>query len=182
MPELKGAAMPRCLGLVTLVLAVSLPLPAAGADNPRVWNGLDPFHSPAATTDFYGSGDVDLDGKVRAADVSLADAMAQRRAVPSYRADADFDGDVDARDVELLRQAVGGRRLPAQWDLLATRAQREAQITRILARDRTNEHPGSYWFQSLTAAALPDGSVGIVWSVPRASSTSIGTAQVAGPP
>lgn len=144
--------MPKSLGLVVLVLAVSLPLPAAGAEDPRVWNGLDPFHAPVATTDFYGSGDVDLDRKVTAADVSRADLMARRLAVPSYRADADLDGDVDARDVELLRQAVSGRRLPAQWDLLTTRAQREAQITRILARDRTDEHPGSYWFSSLSAA------------------------------
>ena len=144
--------MLRSLGLVTLVLAVSLPLPTAGAGNPRVWDGLDPFHSPAATTDFYGSGDVNLDGKVTAADVSRAKVMAKRLAVPSYRADTDLDGDVDAEDIELLRQAVGGQPLPAHWDLLATRDQREAQITRILARDRTNEHPWSYWFQGLTAA------------------------------
>lgn len=143
--------MLRSLGLLTLALAVSLPLPAAGAGDPRVWNGLDPFHAPVATTDFYGSGDVNLDGRVTAADVSRAKEMAQRLAVPSYRADADLDGDVDAKDVELLRQAARGRGLPAQWDLLATRAQREAQITRILARDRTSEHPWAYWFQSLTA-------------------------------
>lgn len=144
--------MPRTPGLVTLVLAVLLPLSTAVAGEPRVWKGLDPFHAPAATTDFYGSGDVDLNGKVQAADVSRAKGMAQRRAVPSYRADVDLDGDVDAKDVELLQLAVRGlHRLPARWDQLATRSQREAQITRILARDRTDEHPGSYWFGGLTA-------------------------------
>ena len=56
------------------------PAPAAGttgvSSGKRNWNGLDPFHQPAATTDYYGSGDIDLDGRITQADVASVQQMA----------------------------------------------------------------------------------------------------------
>ena len=42
----------------------------------RLWNGNNPFHQPAATTHYYGSGDVDNDGTLASLDVSWAQEMA----------------------------------------------------------------------------------------------------------
>ena len=58
----------------------------------RVWDGNNPFHQPAATTDYYGSGDVDADGSLTEADVSLAQVMSNGIIEPSPRADADGNG------------------------------------------------------------------------------------------
>jgi hypothetical protein len=106
----------------------------------RAWDGYNPFHQPANTTDYYGSGDVDNDGNLAALDVSLARDMADGIAEPVIRADVNGDGDVDNSDVSLINSALIGGILPAWWNSLTNRAQRNNWIDRILEIDRTNEH------------------------------------------
>ena len=65
----------------------------------RFWYGSNPFHQPAATTDYYGSGDVDGNGSVTQADVSLVQEMADGLEAPSPRADVDGNGEVNTDDV-----------------------------------------------------------------------------------
>ena len=84
----------------------SLSLAAEPPYGGRAWDGNNSFHQPAATTDYYGSGDVDADGTLTAADVTLAQDMVDGLRDPSSRADVDGDGAVDANDVSLLNSAL----------------------------------------------------------------------------
>jgi len=106
----------------------------------RVWDGHDPFHQPVATSDYYGSGDVDNDGNLTPADVSVAQAIVDGNLPAVTRADVDGDGDVDGNDVSLIDDALGGAVLGAWWDNLATSAQRNTWVDRFLAIDKTDEH------------------------------------------
>ncbi len=111
------------------------------------WDGKDPFHQPAATSDYTGSGDVDGDGAFTAADLTLAQRMAGGLAAPNVRADVNGDGAVDSEDALLIQEALAGGRLPAWWNQLASRAERDAWVTRVLALDLTNQHPYfDQWF------------------------------------
>ena len=137
------------------------PVPGPGDASPkglgppyggRVWDGNNPFHQPAATTDYYGSGDVNADGQRDGDDGLLARQMADGTIPPSCQADVDGDGDVDRDDVELIEGSLQGNVLPAWWNLLTTRAQRDAWVTRMMEQDATNRHPYAYWYQCLTFA------------------------------
>jgi len=148
-----------CFPLLLLMLlspftraAAFTPAEKAVAEDRRVWDGYDPFHQPAASTASYGSGDADLDGSLSARDVDLVAAMLRGETAASIQADLDLDGDVDGDDLALLRQAVASHSRPRQWDLLATRAEREAWLTSILRVDPTDRHPESYWFSQMTYA------------------------------
>jgi len=109
-------------------------------------DGNNPFHQPAATTDYYGSGDVDNDGKVTSADVSYAQDIASGTRPPSPRADVDGDGNVDNNDVSLINSALGGGTLPGWWNSLTSREERNAWVTKCLAIDQTDKHVFRYWF------------------------------------
>ena len=112
----------------------------------RFWDGNNPFHQPAATTDYYGSGDVDNDGIITSTDLSYALDIANGTRPPSPRADVDGDGDVDNNDVTLINSALDGGTLPGWWNSLTSREERNAWITKCLAIDRTDEHVFRYWF------------------------------------
>ena len=138
--------------MVWCLLAGSLQAPAALAQDPPygklLWNGNDPFHQPVATTNYYGSGDINGDGSVTSADIVLAEDMAAGAAPMRIPADVDGDGSVDAADVALLEQALAGGTLPAWWNRLTTREQRESWALKVMQLDATNEHTAwSYWFQ-----------------------------------
>jgi len=112
----------------------------------RFWDGNDPFHQPASTTSYYGSGDVDGDGTLTSADVSLAGEMAEglRSSIP--RADVDGNGVVNVNDVSLLNSAFSGGVLPGWWNSLPSRTERNAWVDKIMAIDQTNEHPYKYGY------------------------------------
>ena len=106
----------------------------------RAWQGYNPFHQPAATTDYYGSGDVDNDGDLTPADASLAQDMADGTVPSVARVDVDGDGDIDRSDVSLINSALSGAVLPGRWNSLTTRQQRHDWTGKFMAIDRTDEH------------------------------------------
>ncbi|MHC4757325.1 MAG: hypothetical protein ACYTE8_01580 [Planctomycetota bacterium] len=120
---------------------------AAESNNIRFWEGNDPFSQPALTTDYYGSGDIDLDGVVTEFDVDIAQAMVSGNQAKVSRADVDGDGDVDSSDVSKISTAVSGGILDGWWDQLSSRSQRNGWINKVLSIDKTNNHPYDYWYQ-----------------------------------
>ena len=121
-------------------------LQAKHASSRPFWDGNNPFHQPAATTDYHGSGDVDNDGTVTSADLSYAQDMAIGTRVPSPKADVDGDGDVDNNDVSLINSALRGGTLPGWWNSLTSEQERNTWLTKCLAIDQTDEHVFRYWF------------------------------------
>jgi hypothetical protein len=107
----------------------------------RAWDGNNPFHQPAATTDYYGSGDVDGDGRLTSTDASLAQEMAAGSRALSIRADADGDGTVNGADVSLISSALAGSALPGWWNSLTQSSERNAWVTKIMGIDQTDQHP-----------------------------------------
>lgn len=106
----------------------------------RVWNGFNPFHQPANTTDYYGSGDVDNDGNLTSADLSLAQDMADGITPPVARADVDGDEDVDNDDVSLISSALSGAPIAGWWNSLASVTERNNWIDKFMVIDKTDEH------------------------------------------
>jgi hypothetical protein len=107
----------------------------------RIWDGNNPFHQPAATTDYHGSGDVNGDGTLTPGDALLAQEMADGLMPPSPRADVDGNNIIDATDVSLIfNSALIGSVLPGRWNSLTERAERDAWVTKILAIDQTDQH------------------------------------------
>ena len=119
---------------------VSAPKAASAPYGTLAWDGHNPFHHPAATTDYYGSGDADNDGNLTDDDVLLAQEMATGTKQPSARADVDGNGVVNATDVARVNGALNGDTLPAWWDQLSGQAARNAWVDKFLALDRTDEH------------------------------------------
>lgn len=115
-----------------------------------LWDGLNPFHQPAKTTNYYGSGDVDGDGIVTQADVNRTTAIVAGSASPDIRADVDGSGVVDSDDIVLLQSALSGAILPAWWNYLTTREQRLFWVQRMMAMVRTkgiaNTNPTKSFF------------------------------------
>lgn len=120
--------------------AVSTPAAASTPYGTLVWDGHNPFHHPAATTDYYGSGDADNDGSLTDDDILMAQEMAMGTKQPSARADVDGNGVVNATDIALINGALSGSTLPAWWDQLSGQAARNAWVDKFLALDRTDEH------------------------------------------
>lgn len=112
----------------------------------RAWDGNNPFVQPAATTNYWGSGDVDGDGVVTSADAALAQQMADGTLTALPMADVDGNGVVDAADVALINGAVAGATLPAWWNKLTTRDQRNAWLDKVVAEEPTKSYPVSSWF------------------------------------
>jgi len=113
----------------------------------RAWSGNDPFNQPFNTTDYYGSGDVDLDGVVTSEDVELSHRMATGVVPPVSRADVNGDGWVNSFDVAMIESAVNGGALPGWWNTLRSREERNRRIGQFLSRDRTNNQKWRNWFQ-----------------------------------
>jgi hypothetical protein len=114
----------------------------------RRWDGNNPFHQPAATTDYHGSGDVNGDGTLTPGDALLAQEMADCLTAPSPRADVDGNNIVNAADASLILSSwLTGSALPGWWNSLTERVERDAWVTKIMAIDQTDQHdyvPG--WF------------------------------------
>ena len=127
-------------GILTLIMAASL---ASGNDlptrptqsNDRHWDGFNPFEAPSRTTDFYGSGDIDLDGRITTNDLSLLNDMIQNKRSACVRADVNGDGKIDSADLDLLTKAVQGSALPGWWNCLATASDRVLWIQRTTELD-----------------------------------------------
>jgi len=108
----------------------------------RIWDGLNPFHQPVQTTNYHGSGDVNLDGAVTQTDILYIVDMINGIRPENIRADIDGDGIVDSADQLLLQNWINGdpSPLPAWWNELTTRQQRNNWINKYLARDMTDQH------------------------------------------
>jgi len=113
------------------------------------WNGYNPFYQPFNTTDYYGSGDIDLDGNISISDVQLVMDMYNSLNSKKARADVNGDGIITLDDVNLLNGAVNGNALPSSWNNLTTSSQRNNWIDKFLVNDNSNKHPGGLWWQCL---------------------------------
>jgi hypothetical protein len=105
------------------------------------WNGLNPYQAPNRTSDYYGSGDVDLDGQVTFLDVLRLKEIVNGSRAPTIRADVSGDGQINDYDISLLQSKLDGGVLPGWWDQLRTRADRVAWLTKMLAIDSISEKP-----------------------------------------
>jgi hypothetical protein len=119
-------------------LLLSLP---AHAYCGMTWDGKDPYHQPAPTTDYYGSGDVFLDGIIDDKDLTAIQNMAKPTTdadyqPPNYRADVDGDGQVTGADYTIVQQYLNHYRtyLPGWWNYLPTRGEREAWARQMITK------------------------------------------------
>lgn len=122
--------------LLFLIIAVFCALETRSAQH-EIWDGYNPFHQPANTTIYYGSGDANGDGEVTAADLQLVRQMAAGTVSANIMADVDASGAVDSADVNLVDGALRGEILPGWWNQLTTREQREHWVSRFMERDFT---------------------------------------------
>ncbi len=67
-----------------------------------LWDGYNQYHKPMATTYYYGSGDVNLDGKVDSQDVTMFNDILAGKVSKNIMADVNGDGDVLASDYSLF--------------------------------------------------------------------------------
>jgi hypothetical protein len=107
----------------------------------RHWDGLNPFSQPVATTDYYGSGDVDLDGAVTERDLEALRRITSGKRKANVRADINGDGVVDEEDIQLLELGLSGGVLPGWWNRLTSAGDRRDWVRRMLARDPGDKHP-----------------------------------------
>jgi len=110
---------------------------------------INPFIQPnvfGETLNWYGSGDVNLDGKIDSSDVARLDSLiAGTFSNPSDkrlkdRADVNGDEKADSSDVYTLEDYVNGEidYLPGQWNKLETKGERLDWLTKMLAIDKTD--------------------------------------------
>jgi len=117
-------------------------IPASG----RLWNGHDTFLQPVNTTNYYGSGDVDLDGEITTDDLTEMQQIINGSLPQNIRADLNGDSFINSSDITLLNQALSGGILPAWWNQLTTRQQRNTWVDKIMELDKTDEHIYTYSF------------------------------------
>ncbi len=137
-------------------LAVVPQFPLAGPmpyDSARAWDGFNPFQQPSRSSDYLGSGDVNNDGRFDSADARGLEAIIQGSDSPNVRADVDGSGALDEADLNLLNAALSGAKLPGWWNALGSRQQRMSWLEKVIADDKTEQHPYFYWFQCLDFAA-----------------------------
>ena len=107
----------------------------------HIWNGHNPFHQPANTTNYHGSGDVNLDGVVTPVDELMLTDIINGTEPENIRADLNGDGLFSPADSLLMTNALNGTDiLPAWWNELTTPAQRNDWIDKFYELDKTNEH------------------------------------------
>jgi hypothetical protein len=126
------------LGLVTALLLTTargqqIATPSPPTD--RHWDGLNPFEAPSLTTDYYGSGDIDLDGSITSEDVRMLEEIIAGTRPPNVRADIDGNGVIDGADLALLEAALEGGTLPAWWNRLNSPGDRADWVQRVAAID-----------------------------------------------
>ncbi len=104
---------------------------------------LNPFARPMPTTDRCGSGDINLDGAFDFSDLICTEEITAGSREPTERADVDGDGRVDLNDVTAMQEVLSGSReyLPGWWGHLRTREERNNWVDRMLAIDKTDDHP-----------------------------------------
>ncbi len=113
----------------------------------RIWGGSIPFLQPFNTTDYYGSGDVDLNGIVNSEDINQINLIIAGQSQQVIRADINGDGLINSDDVNLLNVLLNGGILPGWWNKLPTREEKISWLKKMLAIDKVDEHPyivGSY--------------------------------------
>jgi hypothetical protein len=133
-----GRTTAACVSMLMLIgVWTGSGLQVAGAEEPtdRHWSGYNPFHAPSRTTDYYGSGDINLDGNITSEDVHLVRAMVAGTRRPNVRADVDGNALVDDADCARLETAVHGAILPGWWNSLSTTEERVSWIRKIIALD-----------------------------------------------
>ncbi len=137
-PAASRRALALPLGLLAALLLtaahgqqVAAPLPPTD----RHWDGLNPFYAPSLTTDYYGSGDIDLDGAITSQDVQMLQEIIDGTRPPNIRADLDGNGVIDAADLALLQAALAGGSLPAWWNRLNSPATRAAWFQSVATLD-----------------------------------------------
>ncbi|RJP63071.1 MAG: T9SS C-terminal target domain-containing protein [Ignavibacteriales bacterium] len=113
----------------------------------RIWDGSIPFLQPFNTTDYYGSGDVDLNGLVDDEDINQINLIIAGQSQQVIRADINGDGLINSDDVTLLNTKLSSGILPGWWNKLSTKEERISWLKKMLAIDKVDEHPyiaGSY--------------------------------------
>lgn len=109
---------------------------------------LNPFAKPIRSTDSYGSGDANLDGKFDSADVAYTQDIVGQTRDRTDRADVNGDGEINSQDITMMREVLAGGRgyLPGWWEHLRTREERDSWVDKMLAIDRTDGHPYQHPF------------------------------------
>ena len=108
---------------------------------------IDPFLSPVKTTDYYGSGDVDKDGKVDQNDINAIDQIIKKKSPPNIRCDIDGNSIIDENDAGLLLSYIKDNvPLPSFWDGISDRTKKNIWIDKMLSIDKTNENIYSKYY------------------------------------
>ncbi len=81
--------------------------------------------------DWYGSGDVNGDGKVDSTDLALIESGT----VANYRSDVNGDGVTNSEDATMIKNYLDGKiaYLPGYWNKLQTRAERVSWLDKMMA-------------------------------------------------
>lgn len=111
------------------------------------WNGLIPQLQPFNTTDFYGSGDADLNGVLDNNDIKYIDYILTGSRGPNIRADVDGDMLITSEDRVRLQNAINGDTLSSWWNYYQNKEEKLDWLKRMLKIDKTDEHeyiPGKY--------------------------------------
>ena len=136
-------------GAIGIAAGALLPGTARAGISELKRNVHNPFVQPNNTTRYYGSGDVDGDGKeLNGTDYDLMRKMANSQTASNDFADIDGDGKVTNSDLTLLYNFMTGNipYLPGHWNKLQTREERESWVKKMFAIDKTNEIlPKSDW-------------------------------------
>lgn len=123
------------------LILVLLGVTSVFANSPQMWNGQNPFFQPYSTTNYQGSGDVNLDGVVDINDVTEMHNMIINNVAKSSRADIDGSGVIDNTDSTILMGYINyGGNLPAWWSYLPSRGAREARMASAINLDSTNNY------------------------------------------
>ena len=129
--------------------AIFLGLSTTSFAQSRIWDGYNPYHQPMNTTQYYGSGDVDLDGQIGNSDVDLAFQMAMGMMDPNPMADVDGNGVVENADFMLIWNYTNDPNtpLPGHWNHLTSAQARQDWLDKMLALDETEDHQWVYeWY------------------------------------
>lgn len=107
-----------------------------------LWVGSDPFHQPRNTTNYYGSGDLNLDGLVNNDDLAIVNTMIGNAHPGRIEADVNADGRINQDDTLLIQNHIQTNEpLPGHWDRLASKEARIDWIRRVLKLDDTDQYP-----------------------------------------
>jgi|GEM_PF-4334068 len=103
------------------------------------WNGLIPHFQPFNTTDYYGSGDLNLNEIVDQEDINELRKILSGQINPNIRADVNGDNEINSSDEELLFTAVNGNALPSWWNVNQSKDDKINWLKKMLRIDKTDE-------------------------------------------